>query len=379
MKEYLLHLLILLKKQLTNPVYLCLLIIIPTGLFAVRHFSLNSEEESRIRAGFLIEQDLSEKDSGNMSGFADKIRQSLKEVSGRLEFIEYNDAELMKSDTARAFLECSYIFTDRLFYALCEDSYNDTIIVFTSPQTILADLANELVFASVFRAFGDNVLYLYADNNASLLADNPANDFKAVLKAQFEKQLKGNDTFSLDFQVYQKETAGLRYGLSGSTDADTQITGSEAAAKSAGAIRGVSAILLFLCTMLSCADYRSEAEKGTFRRLSSAKQFELSSCYFASWLIPAILSVLLCLAVSGSLTGLVPELSALAAYLLLLFVFGAFLNLIIKKSLFITALIPVLIIGSLIFCPIIIRLSAVLPAAGFFEKLFLPYYYLRFF
>lgn len=378
MKEYLLHLLILLKKQLTNPVYLCLLIIIPAGLFAVRHFSLSSEEESRIRAGFFIEQDLSGNDSGDMSSFADKIRQSLKEVSGRLEFIEYNDAELMKSNTARAFLECSYIFTDGLFSALCKDSYKDTIIVFTSPQTILADLTNELVFASVFRAFGDNVLYLYADNNASLLADNSVNDFKAVLKTQFEKQLKGNDTFSLDFQVYQKAAAGLKYSLSGS-EVDTQITGSTAVTKSAGAIRGVSAILLFLCTMLSCVDYRTEAEKGTFRRLSSAKQFELSSCYFASWLIPAILSVLLCLSVSGSLAGFALELSALAAYLLLLFVFGAFLNLIIKKSLFITALIPVLIIGSLIFCPIIIRLSAVLPAAGFFEKLFLPYYYLRFF
>lgn len=378
MKEYLLHLLILLKKQLTNPVYLCLLIIIPAGLFAIRHFSLGSEEGSRIRAGFFIEQDLSVNDNGDMSGFADKIRQSLKEVSGRLEFIEYTDAELMKSDTARAFLECSYIFTDGLFSALCKDSYKDTIIVFTSPQTILADLTNELVFASVFRAFGDNVLYLYADNNASLLADNSVNDFKAVLKTQFEKQLKGNDTFSLDFQVYQKAAAGLKYGLSGSV-ADTQLAESTAATKSAGAIRGVSAILLFLCTMLSCVDYRTEAEKGTFLRLSSAKQFELSSCYFASWLIPAILSVLLCLSVSGSLTGFALEFSALAAYLLLLFVFGAFLNLIIKKSLFITALIPVLIIGSLIFCPIIIRLSAVLPAAGFFEKLFLPYYYLRFF
>lgn len=306
--------------------------------------------------------------------FTKVLYKSLVEASGKIDFIEYADLDEMLEDTSASTLECSYVFTEDLFNGLTEDDYKNTILRFTSPSTVISSMVDEMVFTAVFRAFGDTALCVYVDENPEIFTEHDADELKLALRNAYEKQLDTGHTFSLNFKAY------------GDTAKDNTASASRLP------IHGIIAVFLFLCMLLACSDYCTELERGTFNMLSPRRQFILSSCFIESWLIPAFTSSALTLiiaalkisldispSVTPGLSTVFYEIVALFSYFIILTISGLILNLIIKKSLLISALIPVLITGSLIFCPVIISLSAILPIARVVEKLFLPYYYLIFF
>lgn len=366
MKDYIIRLTLLLKKQFTNKLYICFLVVMPLCILLAQFLMAKSNDTGSVPVGYYIEKQ--DKD------FSKVLRESLKEASGRLDFVEYDDLSEMLEDTSASALECSYVFTEDLFDGLIEDDYKKTILSFASPSTVVAAMVDEMVFTAVFRAFGDSVLCVYVDENPEIFDQYDSDELKLALRKAYVRQLDTGHTFSLDFKTY----------------------GDEAEAQPVSASRipvhGIIAVFLFLCLLLACSDYCMELERGTFNMLSSKKQLILSSCFLESWLIPAFVSSGITLiiasfggnldsnpAISSGLGIFFYEILALFVYFALLMIFGLALNIIIKKSLLISALIPVLITGSLIFCPVIISLSAILPIAGVVEKLFLPYYYLIFF
>ncbi len=366
MKEYIIRLSLLLKKQFTNKLYICFLVAMPLCILLAQFLMAQSDDKGSVPVGYYIEKQ--DKD------FSKVLRESLKEASGRLEFTEYDDLSEMLEDTSASALECSYVFTEDLFDGLLEDDYKNTILSFTSPSTVVAAMVDETVFTAVFRAFGDSALCVYVDENPEIFGQYNSDELKLALREAYARQLDTGHTFSLEFKTYGDETEAQPVSSS-------QIP-----------VHGIIAVFLFLCLLLACSDYCMEFERGTFNMLSPGKQFVLSSCFLESWLIPAFVSsgiTLIIAAFCGNLDSnhcissgigiFFYEILALLVYFVLLMIFGLILNLIIKKSLLISALIPVLITGSLIFCPVIISLSAILPIAGVVEKLFLPYYYLIFF
>ncbi len=366
MKEYMIHLSLLLKRQFTNKLYICFLIAMPLFVLALLCISSNAKGSDKVPVGYHIEKQDRE--------FAKALRESLKETSGKIDFIEYDELNEMLEDTASSSIECSYVFTEDLFEGLIENDYKKTILGFTSPSTIVASMVDEMVFTAVFRAFGDTALYVYVDENPEIFAGHDANELKLALRNAYKNQLETGHTFSLEFKAYGNKADNTKSSASRLP------------------IHGIISVFLFLCLLLACSDYCTELERGTLNMLSPRRQFVLSSCFIGSWLIPAFVSSALTLIIAAlqkSLDvnpGITPglpnvfyEIIALITYFVLLNIFGLILNLTIKKSLLISALIPVLITGSLIFCPVIINLSAILPIAGVVEKLFLPYYYLIFF
>lgn len=366
MKEYIIRLSVLLKKQLTNKLYICFLAAMPFCFLLVQFISAKSDDTGSVSVGYYVEV--------LDADFSAALRKSLEEASGILEFAEYDDLSVMLDDTAVSSLECSYVFTKELFTGLLEDDYKNTILSFASPSTVISDMVDEMIFTAVFRAFGDSALCVYIDENPEIFAQYDDAELKAALREAYIRQLETGNTFSLDFKTYADNSEPQ-------TVSSSQIP-----------IRGIIAVFLFLCMLLASSDYCTELECGTLNMLTPQKKFVISSCFLESWLLPAFISsgiTLIIASFGGNInTGLrdatgirscLYEISALLVYFVLLMIFGLVLNLIVKKSLLISALIPVLITGSLIFCPVIISLSAILPMARVVEKLFLPYYYLMFF
>ena len=366
MKEYMIHLSLLLKRQFTNKLYICFLVAMPLFILIALCISSNTKGNDKVPVGCYTEKQNSE--------FTKTLHEALKESSGKIDFIEYDNLNDMLEDTASSSLECSYVFTEDLFDGLVEDDYKNTIIGFTSPSTVVASMVDEMVFSAVFRAVGDVALCVYVDENPEIFAEHDTDELKLALRNAYKKQFDTGHTFSLEFKAY------------GDIVKDNNASASHLP------IHGIIAVFLFLCMLLACSDYCTELERGTLNKLSPRRQLVLSSCFIVSWLIPAFVSsslTLIIAALQKSLDinpGITPglptvlyEIAVLFAYFVILNISGLILNMIIKKSLLISALIPVLITGSLIFCPVIINLSAILPIAGVVEKLFLPYYYLIFF
>ena len=353
MREYFLRLGLFLKRQCTNSMYICFLVFIPICLLLANRLLNSKMANSQIPVGCYFAFD--DKD------LSDELASSLKDVSGRLNIIVYDDENQMVTDTSAAKLECSYIITEDFATSIAEDNYKNIILVYSSPKTILADMINELVFAAIFRVAGDEVLYCYANEHEDLFY-NESDDVLAILEAEYTKQLSSGNTFTLEFNTYDENT-----------DSHDFTTVSEPHTLP---VRGIIAIFLFLCLLLSMVDYTGELEKGALIKLSRGKRVLLSSCFIHSWLIPASVASLITILLSGISENAIRELIVMLFYYLLLMLFGVLLNVLIKKSLILTALIPILIIGSLIFTPIIIDIGAIVPIVNFVEKLFLPYYYI---
>ena len=88
---------------------------------------------------------------------------------------------------------------------------------------------------------------------------------------------------------------------------------------------------------------------------------------------------LISLVISGNSSGIWIELAAMLMLIALSSIFAAVFSLIVRHSRIFTVCIPMLLLGSLIFCPVFINAGSYIPAARFAEKLFVPYYYLELF
>ncbi len=353
MREYFLRLGLLLKKQFTNRIYICFLILMPICLIVADYYLSNNDTESQIPVGCYFnfnDEDLSE-----------ELAVTLNDVSGRLNIIIYDDEKRMLTDTSAAKLECSYVIAENFTTSIAEGDYKNIILVYNSPKTIISDMINELVFAAVYRVAGDEVLYCYANKHEDLFY-NESDDVLATLETEYIRQLSSGNTFTLEFNTYDENADSHNFTTVSTTQAFP--------------VRGIIAIFLFLCLLLSVVDYTGELEKGTLIKLSRCKRVLLSSCFIHSWLIPASVVSLITILLSGNAENIFKELIVMLFYYLLLMLFGVLLNILIKKSLILTAIIPIPIIGSLIFTPVIIDIGAIIPISDFVEKLFLPYYYI---
>lgn len=355
MKEYFLHIFLFFKKQFVNKIYICFLILLPICLCIAENFLTKVDTSASIPVGYYFDFDDIKLEAELTANFS--------EVSGRLNFMEYTDLDRMLNDTASAKLECSYVLTEELIDKIATDDYKKIVIVYNSPQTIIGDMVNELVFAAIYRAAGDETLYYYLENNPELYNSNlSTTEIVNTISSKYSEQLKYGNTFSLNFSVYD--------GTASNIDIQTNTN-----SKKTLPIHGIIAVFLFLCLLLACTDYVTEVEKGTLNKLTSFKQLVTGSCLIHSWIFPAAISSLISIILIQGFNNISKELLIMLFYYIMLLLFGIFLISLIKRSLLITALLPLLIIGSLIFTPIIIDVSAFIPVANFIEKLFLPYYY----
>ena len=93
----------------------------------------------------------------------------------------------------------------------------------------------------------------------------------------------------------------------------------------------------------------------------------------------AAVSGLLAIWMGGSGQGMIKEMAAMGGYIVLIVAFSGLLGSICKKPQVLCCLIPFFMIGSLIFCPVILDAGKFFPVLRGVGRLFLPYYYLRLF
>ena len=83
--------------------------------------------------------------------------------------------------------------------------------------------------------------------------------------------------------------------------------------------------------------------------------------------------------ISGNAAAPGKELCGMLIYIILITVFCFILISVVRKSKILSACIPVILLCSLIFCPVFINADIYIPAIKYVQKLFMPYYYLKFF
>lgn len=398
MKKIVFYLFFYTKRQLKQRSFLLLLLLLPVLVGIFSHAQQNETSTISI-ALYLTQEDASQKVSLSSS---DSIRPSLPEVSALLDtllkeshrigdssvrFYLCDNLETLENDVQTGKAECGYCIPDTLYEFLSENQKHHLIQVVASPATTLSNLTNEILYASLFREYALYTLQTYLVQESpfsagallSEVASNPSGFFTLTADL-YHRYLTDGSTFCFSYDERD---------VSNSKDYNTTVghdTGNENELINTSAlqsdsmllspIRGLIALFIMIAGFCGGYFYYNDKENHVYDNRTYGAIHRLQAL---SILIPtALISMmgLFCLYASHKNASLPKEIGSLLAYdFLVILVLWLLLKLFKNKLLFVSC-IPVFVLGSCVFTPIFVDITAYLPMLKPLQYLFLPYYYL---
>lgn len=341
---------LLCKHILKMPVIFILLLIIPAVTLTFRLLP-GSASQTGIYAGIYFE-------SNDDPATIQLKTMLLSSVESSFSFVEYADRDVLENDVLSGKLECAYIFTDKFSKALSGGKYKNSMEVIKSPSTIMLSAINEIVFAAIVRMSGYTVLddYIHTD----YVDDATVPQLEEYMYEAYEAYCTGGETFHLDIRTLNN------ISLNDESNQSAAVT---------FPLRGILSILIMLAALSGSITWLADKENGIFA--TRPDSFRVISCILYP-MLPAILFTLCteaALFLSRNAYPPAAELAYSLRYIALVTVFSCVCCL-LKKSRRVISLVPVLVLGSLIFCPVFINIENFFPAFRFIGRLFIPRYFL---
>lgn len=339
---------------LRNRIWIFFFLLAGVCLFLFGEKSQKTVSYNGIKTGIFAEDEAGE-----------RLFSKLQEEEGIFDFSLYNDQEEMLRQIENGSLECGFVLPEGFYENLEQGKMMRQIVLYYSPASSAHKISYEVVFGYLFELLSDHVLSDYVEYTKEAgisgqeetekhLEDFPGNFLEEILEKN-EYYSQNGSTFSFVYEQIGKE--------------------GKQEAQSLNVVRGCIAVMVFLMSLLGLADsYESSAILGGLSKSRQRKVREtaLNISILGSILLGGILLIL-----SGSGEGFKKEVLGLMVYFVILEIYIRILKLIIRTSEAVYGLIPILILGSLLFCPVFIQIKAYLPIAELVEKLFPVSYYLN--
>ena len=341
-------LLIITKRYLKKPFTWLILLIIPALCVFIKlnKDAINSHE---ITVGFNI-GDTEDEDSRELNNL---LTDKLSNSTSLYKFVEYNDLDKMVNDVQSTSIECGYYIPGDMFVRLINDEKEDLINVYISPSTTMNPIINETLYSYIFNILETERLKIY-------LSD------RSIIKDKFEDNTYNTADVS---RIYNEIFAGdkpFHFDLSGNPTEYSITTKSIILSP----LRGLLAILIILSGFTGALEFYKDQENPIFHKQ------RIRLIYI---LVPSILTFIssfISLSILSMHSFSISEFGNLLIYTLASIAFVYLLSLIIKRPVFFASLIPIFIIGCLIFTPVFINIGEFIPTLKPISYAFLPYYYL---
>lgn len=342
---------LLTKRQLKNIVFLLILLLIPVTAFITARLD-GFQETEEIRVALYARDD---------DKFAeDTINDLLKDTDCYV-FERYASEEELVQAVKTGKAECGYIFAENITNRVAKGKYKNNIIQVKKANSFIADSVNETVFCSFFKFFTRQMMLNYVKDNEKFAQMNPEGFLQ--LDGTYDYYLNGNGTFRVEFML-------LGDGK------DLSVTETIEAGNPAFPLRNIMAVFIMTGTALGVLSWLLDREAGVFAPMKY-DFMKISRILYTA--IPTVLlgiCALCSMAAAKTMTFYVREFLVMMGYVMVLTAAGVLATYIIRKSTWVVSALPVLMIGSIILCPVFIDLSIYIPELKYVQKLFLPYYYM---
>lgn len=257
-----------------------------------------------------------------------------------------------------------YIFDDNLKENLLNSDLKDNITLVQNGSSIVTQTTNEIVFSAVLSSITKDISIKYMKDNSFFTPD---------------KWDMAVTHFSRTFETLYNNGSSLKLFFKTLNVADdgTYSTTSFGTKVLEFPIRNIMVVIIFIACLLGAANWISDKESGVFAPMPKTL---VTACRPLYILVPALmfgLSGIVTIAASGNFTSFSAEFGVMAVYVIINVAFGTLMTFIFKKSRTITALLPVFILCSLLFCPVFLDLSIYIPAVNVLNKFLPPYYYMH--
>ena len=376
------------KRYLRKVSFLLILLVLPAATFFVR--GLEEKEGQEVRIAVCVETADSDGTDGKTALLEEELLEALTKQegdeedadgSGLFRFYECGSEEEVKAQVASRQAECGYVFSGNLRGKLDEGDYKRCIRVYSAPSTVLADLSTEVVFAALMKLY-DREIFLDYVMEAQVLRDSGAESgwggeafdggmepggaegLETLAGELYDKWLASGSTFRFAYRYQNRGGQGLD---------------SEGGTEAAGVfpVRGIVAVYLLLVGMYSAVMLGYDEEKGLFLPLSSGRRLVCRMAVLAAPVFLAALSALGALRTGGCFGDLAREFGVMGVYVLAVCGFSYGLKIICRRPQVVCCLIPLVLVGSLVFSPVFVDIRQFFPEWGWVEKAFLASYYLR--
>lgn len=301
-------------------------------------------------------------------------------------FYACRDEQQVKDEVASKRAECGYVIEQGLREKLEKKDYKRSIRVYSAPSTVAAGLSTEVVFSALMELYDRELFVNYVEHGPVFDEIAPEGDLKREIAAAeagalYETWLHNGSTFRFSAETYEPEVShGNHTGRNGDgTAADDPEAHKEKNMDTVFPVRGIVAVYVFIIGLYAAAMNLEDDRKGLFLALPYDSR---AVCRVSSMAAPVFLAAVsgaAALFSGGAMTGIGRELTAMLLYAAAVTAFSWLLGLLVKKPEAICCLIPFFLIGSLLFCPVMIDAGRYLPGVGSIRKLFLPWYYLKYF
>lgn len=346
--RYLIIMWLFIKRLIKNPAFICMIIIMP--LLVTIFNKVDTKEEKGILVGVYHEDEELSK----------LVCEALKEKEGYIKFLSYNNKDEMIEAVETKKLECAYIFPPDFKERLDNYKIKRCITCIESPATILSSLSDEVVFAGIIGEYGKNIAIDFAKENNIVIGDGSTN--KENIARNYERFNTPGKTFYIDYKYIE---------------ADEENSVEVKDKTMTYAIHGMVSLLILISGLFGAVKWFEDEKRGLYSSFNTTEKVLIG---FISILAPTVimaLSGILTIYLSNTYTYMSREFMAMGLYTLLVCGFSYLLKLMVKSGTDICVILPVITIGSLIFCPVFIDISKFILFISYINKLFPTFYYLN--
>lgn len=275
----------------------------------------------------------------------------LQQEEGIFRFISLDSEEELRRQVENGSLECGYVLPEGFYGQLLTGKFRRQIGIYYSPASSAHRISYEVVFSHLYQEFSDRILEDYLKESGS---DSEHLTTLLALKEEYERN---ESTFSFRYETVGGETAGEENSLD--------------------ALRGCIGVLIFFMSLLGLGNCKELTQIGS--RVPGSKGNKVKSMSLHIAVLGSIIMGAVLILLSGTGRDFLQELLGFLMYWVVLEIYLRLLKVLLPTSRAVYGMIPVLIMGSLLFAPVFIRIEAYIPAASLIGRLFPVTWYLEFF
>lgn len=324
------------------------IVVFSTGMLALGIFrSGNPEQEeySGITVGVYAEDE-----KGRV------LLDKLEREKGIFRFQGYTEEEQMIRQIENGTLECGYVLPEGFYENLLRGRTVRQITLYCSPASSAHKISYEVVFADLFEILSEDILKSY-------LQESEFFEKEEIERTQ-ERLLELN-------AQYAKDGSTFRFVY------ETTKEKEDAEPENLNTVRGIISVIIFFVSLLGLGNCMDQKMVCGALPGKNGKRFR-SGCIHVAVLGSVLLGGL-CIFLSGAGGSFMKEAGGLLLYFLVLEIYIRILNFFIKSSRALYGMLPVMVSGCCLFCPVFIRIGRYLPGADWISGLFPAAYYLNFF
>lgn len=338
-------------KRLLNKVsFILILCLLPVFSLGLKY--LLKDASITIRAGLYNE------DTGSS---AEHIIQRLSKNPEGITFREFSSKDEMLDSIRTRKYECGFVFSEDFSRRLSEGNTAETVELYVSPGTAAGSIAAEYVYSEIFTLYAFEEFMDFIGSRTYLsFSPREFSSLRERLQPVYTEYLNSDETFSFE---YKTPTGTVK---------DTSVMLPDYILGSAS---GIAALFIMLGAFAGTVHLYRDSRKGIFYSLPSKTQTLCKLADIFSGAFLTALSAMITITICNGTENLPETMFHLTVYTVICTVYCYLLYKLLPNVRIFSAVMPILIMGSIIFCPVLIDFSVILPAVKYLKWGFLPTYF----